>query len=151
MKIKRHATILDIISNHKITTQEELISLLEEQNYKVTQATVSRDIRELRLVKTLDQDGRYYYVVPSYESKDVGSKFYTLLDSTVVHIDYAGNIVVIKCHPGMASATCAALDSQNRRDIVGTLSGDDTFICVMKDENRAIDLASELQKLVRKL
>ena len=148
MKAKRHAKILEIIRNNSVNTQEELLKLLNESGFGVTQATVSRDIKELRLIKTLDSNGNYHYSTVQQESEDISSKFHTIFADTVTNIDYAGNIVVVKCLPGMAMAACAAMDAlppkYGRDDF-----GDDTFICIMRDENNSIDLVSELKRMVR--
>ncbi len=132
-----------------MNTQEELLKLLNESGFGVTQATVSRDIKELRLIKTLDSNGNYHYSTVQQESEDISSKFHTIFADTVTNIDYAGNIVVVKCLPGMAMAACAAMDALRRPNMVGTISGDDTFICIMRDENNSIDLVSELKRMVR--
>ena len=149
MKAKRHAKILEIIRTHPVNTQEELLNYLLEAGFTVTQATISRDIKELRLIKTLGSDGNYRYSTVRQENEHLSSKFHSLFSDAVTNIDYAGNIVVVKCLTGMAQAACAAMDSLQRGDIVGTISGDDTFLCVMKDENKAIDLVTELKKLLR--
>lgn len=107
MKTKRHAKILEIIHNQPVDTQEELLRWLKESGFNVTQATVSRDIKELRLIKTLDTDGRYRYSTVKLESDTMSSKFHSLFADAVLNIDYAGNIVVIKCFSGMAQAACA--------------------------------------------
>lgn len=107
MKTKRHAKILEIIRTRPVDTQEELLRWLKESGFDVTQATVSRDIKELRLIKTLDTDGRYRYSTVKLENDTMSSKFHSLFADAVVNIDYAGNIVVIKCLSGMAQAACA--------------------------------------------
>ncbi len=149
MKAKRHAKILEIIRTYPVNTQEELLNRLLESGFSVTQATISRDIKELRLIKALGSDGNYRYSTVRQENEHLSSKFHSLFSDAVTNIDYAGNIVVVKCLTGMAQAACAAMDSLQRGDIVGTISGDDTFLCVMKDENKAIDLVTELKKLLR--
>ena len=149
MKTKRHAKILEIIHNNTVTTQEELLNYLTDAGFSVTQATISRDIKELRLIKTLGSNGEYYYSTVQLESEAVISKFHSLFADTVVHIDHAMNIVVVKCLSGMANSACAAIDALRRTDIVGTISGDDTFLCIMKDEEKAMELVSELNKLLR--
>lgn len=149
MKAKRHAKILDIIKTYPVNTQEELLDYLNKSGFQVTQATISRDIKELRLIKSLDSNGNYHYSTVQQESENISSKFQTLFSDTVTNIDYAGNIVVVKCLSGMASAACAAMDALRRPNIIGTISGDDTFICIMRDENNSIDLVSELKKMIR--
>ena len=148
MKTKRHAKILEIIQAHSVETQDELLRWLREEGYTVTQATVSRDIKELRLIKTLGNDGRYRYSTVRQENENMSAKFHSLFSDAVLTIHYAGNIVVIKCLSGMAQAVCAAMDSMHWDTIVGTLAGDDTFICIVKDEEQAIDLTTELKKLL---
>jgi len=150
MKAKRHAKILEIIHNESVRTQEELQHRLAEHGFTATQATVSRDIREMRLIKVMEGTGMYRYSVAGREDGEVSSKFGSLFSEIAINVDYAGNIVVVKCLAGMANATCASIDALQRVDIVGTISGDDTFLCVMKSENMAIDLASELKKLLKR-
>ena len=150
MKAKRHAKILDIIRSNSVNTQEDLLKYLKAAGFQVTQATVSRDIKELRLIKSLGGDGEYHYSTVQQESENLSSKFHALFSDTVRNIDYAGNIVVVKCLSGMSTAACAAMDALHRPNIVGTISGDDTFLCIMRDENNAIDLVTELKKLTRK-
>ena len=149
MKTKRHAKILEIIRTRPVDTQEELLRWLKESGFDVTQATVSRDIKELRLIKTLDTDGRYRYSTVKLENDTMSSKFHSLFADAVVNIDYAGNIVVIKCLSGMAQAACAAMDSLHWDAVVGTLAGEDTFICLTKDESQAVGLVTELKKLLK--
>ncbi len=150
MKTKRHAKILEIIQAHPVETQDELLQWLREGGYAVTQATVSRDIKELRLIKALGSDGRYRYSTVRQENESMSAKFHSLFADAVLTINYAGNIVVLKCLSGMAQAACAAMDSMHWDTIVGTLAGDDTFICIVKDEEQAIALTSELKKLLNR-
>ena len=111
MKTGRHARILDIIAEHPIETQDELLTRLREEGFKATQATISRDIKDLRLVKTLGSDGKYRYVSASRSSTDIRTNFSNLFSTSVNSIDVAQNLVVIKTLSGMAQAVCAALDS----------------------------------------
>ena len=140
MKSGRHAKILEIISNSAVETQDELLERLGEEGYRVTQATVSRDIKDLRLVKTLGGDGKYRYTAAQNNSADIRSTFSQLFSSSVLSIDRAQNIVVIKTLSGMANAVCAALDTMGNNSIVGTLAGDDTIFIAC----RANDSAQEL-------
>ena len=111
MKSQRHAKILELIKNRPIETQEELLGLLREGGFPVTQATVSRDIKELRLVKTLTPDGSYYYTAHAPAEKgEMSNRLLVLLSESVEGIDSAGNITSIKCHTGMANALCEFLD-----------------------------------------
>ena len=150
MKTKRHAKILEIIQAHPVETQDELLQWLREGGYAVTQATVSRDIKELRLIKALGSDGRYRYSTVRQENESMSAKFHSLFADAVLTINYAGNIVVLKCLSGMAQAACAAMDSMHWDTIVGTLAGYDTIICIVKDEEQAIALTSELKKLLNR-
>ena len=149
MKTRRHAKILEIINEFAVDTQEELLSHLKNAGFDVTQATVSRDIKELRLIKALGNDGSYRYSTVKVEKESISAKFHTLFSDAVVNIDYAGNIVVVRCLPGMAQAACAALDAMQWGSVVGSLAGEDTFICITKDENRSVDLVTELKKMMK--
>ena len=149
MKFQRQAKILDLIDRFDIETQEELTDHLRALGYSTTQATVSRDIKELRLIKALGPDGRYRYSTVRLENENISSKFHSLFADTVLHIDYAGNLVVVKCLSGMAQAACAAMDSMHWDQVVGTLGGEDTFICITKNEEQAVSLTGELKKLLK--
>lgn len=150
MKTKRHAKILELIRGQAIDTQEELLRLLRQDGFDVTQATVSRDIRELRLIKTLGSDGRYRYSTVQMEHGTLSAKFHSLFADTVVGVDYAQNIVVVRCLSGMAQAACAAMDSLHWDNVVGTLGGEDTFICILKTEEQAVGLVAELKKMMKR-
>lgn len=148
MKAKRQETLLEIIQRERIDTQEELTNALREAGFSVTQATVSRDIKELRLIKTLGEDGRYHYAaVKSAATKEVSSKLHTLFRDAVRSVDYACNMVVVKCLAGTAGAVCAALDSMELPSIVGTLAGDDTIMIVARTETEAMRLSHTLKDL----
>ena len=148
MKSRRHAKILDIITEYPIETQDELLTRLKDEVYKATQATISRDIKDLRLVKTLGSDGKYRYVSASKNSTDIRSNFSSLFASSVNSIDFAQNIVVIKTLSGMAQAVCAALDSNDYKAVVGTIAGDDTIFIVCRSSQLAVNLTEELKKLI---
>lgn len=148
MKTRRHAKILELISAYTIDTQEELLRRLREDGFDVTQATVSRDIKELRLVKTLSNEGKYKYSVGKDNTKDYSSKFYSLLADSAVSIDFAGNLLIIKCLTGMAQAVCAAMDTMHWDGVVGTLAGDDTIFIACKSESIAEQFVVELKKMV---
>lgn len=149
MKVKRHAKILELIHSRPIDTQDELLTLLRESGFPVTQATISRDIKELRLVKTLDADGRYHYTAHNSTQKhEMTNKFLLLFAESVKEIDSAGNMLVIKCYTGMANAVCAALDTLHWSGVVGTLAGDDTIFMVMRDDHNARELVGQLRKML---
>ena len=149
MKVKRQAKILEIIQSRSIETQDELIRALEESGYSATQATVSRDIKELRLIKILSGDGKYCYSVMKAGGEQVASKFMSIFQDAVSSIDFAGNLVVVKCMSGMAQAACAAMDSLQWESVVGTLAGEDTFVCITRTPESAAELVEELKKLQR--
>lgn len=149
MKTRRHQRILDIIVEYPIETQDELLSKLREEGYKATQATISRDIKDLRLVKTLGSDGHYRYVSASRDATDIRSHFTTLFSSSVVSIDNAENLVVIKTLSGMAQAVCAAFDTLEHNDVLGTIAGDDTIFVACRTSQTAEKLCAELKTTIR--
>lgn len=150
MKQGRHEKILELIRQNEIGTQDELLALLKAGGFDVTQATVSRDIKELRLVKTLSKSGEYTYSTSSSAVKEeqnrLSSKFDNLLRESAVHVDYVFNQVVIKCYSGLANAVCAAMDSMEFENIVGTVSGDDTMLVILRSEKDAQNLYNVLIK-----
>ncbi len=148
MKTRRHAKILEIINQNSVETQEELQALLGQAGYHVTQATVSRDIKELRLIKSPRQGGGYRYTTAKSGNEPISAKFHSIFAGSVVSVRYAQNIVVVQCLPGMAQAACAAMDSLHWDQVIGTLAGDDTFICVVTGEPEAAELVLELKKML---
>lgn len=148
MKTRRHAKILELIKEYDIDTQEELLKYLKDSGYDVTQATVSRDIKELRLVKTLSRAGKYKYSTGTENTSDISSKFYSLFSDAVVSVEAAQNIVVIKTLIGMAQAICASMDSIVWQSFVGTLAGEDTIFIVCKTDAAAIETQEEFRKLI---
>lgn len=148
MKSGRHARILELIGERSIETQDELLRCLRLEGYKATQATISRDIKDLRLVKTLGSDGKYRYVSGVKESPDMRSNFDSLFGTSVNNVDCAQNIVIIKTLSGMAQAVCAALDSTGNTTIVGTIAGDDTIFAACRTNELAANLTDELRKLL---
>ncbi|MDD5952668.1 MAG: arginine repressor [Oscillospiraceae bacterium] len=148
MKSARHKKILEIISSHDVETQEELLSRLKDAGYPVTQATISRDIKDLRIIKTLSDDGRYRYFCPGSGGLDSTSKFRTLFVDSATSVTAAGNITAVKCHAGMAQAITAALDTMHMEEIVASLAGDDTIFLLCKDDDSARLLARKLNGLI---
>lgn len=149
MKAKRHAKILELIGEKNINTQEELQNELSKQGFQVTQATVSRDIKELRLIKSLSNDGSYHYTTHQKErGSDLSFKFHAIFSESVQSVDYAQNLVVVKCYTGMANAACAALDSIHWEGLVGTIAGDDTILAVMRNDAMAEKMIEDLNKLI---
>lgn len=139
MKNRRQEKILELIAVADIETQETLQSMLSQCGFPVTQATISRDIRSLKLIKELSPNGGYRYIAP-----DSAATKRSLLTDTVRGVDFAMNTVVVKCHNGMAQAACAAIDSMRYPDIVGTLAGDDTIFILTKNETSARKLSELL-------
>lgn len=150
MKNARHQKILELIGQHSIDRQEELLAHLKDAGFDVTQATVSRDIRELRLIKTSSGDGGYRYMAASGmpKSTHTPSRFETIFRESVLRVDYAGHTVLVKCYTGMANAACEVFDAMVWSDVVGTLSGDDTFFVLMRTENAAEAITKEIRKYI---
>lgn len=141
MKFQRQSKILEIIQATDVVTQEELSALLQEAGFRTTQATISRDIKELRLVKVLSGDNKYKYTVSSANGEITHSgRLRTIFHEGVTSCESAQNILVLKTLPGLASAACAALDGMNFPSLVGTLAGDDTALLVLRDNASAEDL-----------
>ena len=147
MKTGRHAKILELIQKNEIETQEELSARLEEQGYHVTQATVSRDIRELKLTKVASENGRQKYVALTDKSGEMSEKFVRIFRDGFISMDMAQNILVIKTVSGMAMAVAAALDAMKFHEIVGSIAGDDTIMCAV----RSVDETAVLMKRLRRL
>ena len=149
MKTKRHADIIEIIRESPVATQEDLLLKLSERGYNVTQATVSRDIKELRLIKMQDARGNTHYSLPvNATSAEQNEKFRTIFRESVIHVASAGNIVVIKCYNGMANAAAAAIDSMELKHVVGTIAGDDTIFAAVDTARDAEELMSLLNNLL---
>jgi transcriptional regulator of arginine metabolism len=134
---KRQEALTEIIKKDPVSTQEELIKKLRDRGYDVTQATVSRDIKELKLVKVTDALGRSAYAQVSDDVGAFASKYKNILIESARAVDYAGNICTLKCFPGMAGAACAAVDSMKWDGLVGTLAGDDTIFVLCRTEAKA--------------
>lgn len=149
MKKLRQQKILELISVHDIETQNQLIDALHEAGINSTQATVSRDIRELRLVKELTADGKYKYSMPSASGvSDYGDKLIKIFRESVKSFACAQNIVVIKTYPGLANAACAAIDSMDIRYLVGSLAGDDTIFLAMVDNAAAEAFRKDIESML---
>jgi transcriptional regulator of arginine metabolism len=149
MKYSRHAKILELIEKYQIETQEELAEKLKEHGMDVTQATVSRDIKELRLVKTMVDGEHYKYSSISQSDGNISNKLLMIFTESFVNCDYANNIVVVKTLPGMAPAAASAVDALKWADIVGTIAGDDTIMIVCRAEKIAEELVNKFNKMIR--
>ena len=148
MKIARHAKILELIENYDIETQDELAQRLCEEGFVVTQATVSRDIRELKLTKVALSNGRQKYVALSENKEDMTEKYVRVFRDGFVSMDMAQNILVIKTVSGMAMAVAAALDAMDCHEIVGSIAGDDTIMCAVRTVEDTTALMGRLRRIM---
>ncbi len=149
MKKQRQQALIEFIQSTPVNTQEEIQAMLEHKGFKVTQATVSRDIKDLGIIKAVDSNNiyRYIYNQPKTQS-NMNSKFVDIFVNSVINIESAMNDVVIKCHSGMASGACAAIDGMFTDDVVGTLAGDDTIFVITRSEEKAKHLVEKLYNLI---
>lgn len=147
MKNERQEAILEIIDRYDIQKQEELIKYLRDRGIEATQATVSRDIRELKLMKGSGQDGIHKYVRPTRKQNTV-PRFNSALTESIVRIDTSENIIVIKTLPGMANAVGACIDSFNIPEILGCVAGDDAILAVISDKTRSIALRDKIRRML---
>lgn len=150
MKSQRQSKILELISQIDIETQEQLLAELEKSGFHSTQATISRDIKELRIVKELSHNGSYRYTVHHNETTSFFSRLNNIFHECVIKLDYVQNIVVIKTLPGLASAACSAVDGMDMAYIVGTIAGDDTGLIVMRDAEYAREFYEELRGIINR-
>ena len=148
MKTSRHAKILELIQKNDIETQEELSAHLEQEGYHVTQATVSRDIRELKLTKVSLNNGKQKYVALNETSEDMTKKYTRVFKEGFVSMDMAQNILIVKTVSGMAMAVAAALDLMDCHEIVGSIAGDDTIMCAVRTVDDTISLMARLRKVL---
>ncbi len=149
MKSQRQAKILEIISTRNVETQEQLIEELTKEGFRGTQATISRDIKELRIVKELTNLGTYRYTAAANDiDSSFSARMNTIFRECVVNIDYAQNIIVLRTLPGLASAAGSAIDAMNTSSILGSLAGDDTVMVVMRDNHAAALFCGEIKALI---
>lgn len=141
---------MSLIQTKEISTQDELIEELRLLGCNVTQATVSRDIRELQLVKVMSDSGKYCYALPGAKDNDTSAKLKSLLATAAADIDFAGNLVIIKTEAGMAQALCAAIDAAEYCGILGSIAGDDTIFLAAKTPETAAETASRLKRITGK-
>ena len=150
MKSKRQAKIMEIISTTNVETQEQLLKELQEAGFTSTQATISRDIKELHLIKELTGYGTYRYAVSERKaSLNVASRLRTIFKEGVISFDLAQNIIVLKTMPGVASAACAAIDGMEITGLVGSLAGDDTAMLVMRTNEDAQEFCNEIHTMLK--
>ncbi len=149
MKTQRQSKIMEIITNRNVETQEQLLAELQSAGFRSTQATISRDIKELRIVKELTSFGTYRYTAATDEvSGTFSSKLNTIFRECITGYDYAQNMIVIRTLPGLASAAASAIDAMNMSVVVGTIAGDDTVFVVMRDNNAAAAFCGEIKSLL---
>ena len=149
MKSARHEKIIELIQEYDIDTQEELAARLNEAGFKVTQATVSRDIRELKLKKDAGKDGKSCYAILTEPSAEQGDKYTRILQDTLTSLDVGQNMLVIRTVPGMAMGVAAALDALKWKEILGSIAGDDTVMCVARDAEQAEIVAEKLKGILK--
>ncbi len=148
MKIARHTKILEIIENNAIETQEELAAKLKEEGFDVTQATISRDIREMKLTKISMENGKQKYTAIKNAEAGISNRLIRIFRDSVVKLDYAQNMIVIKTHNGMAMAVAVAIDNMQTNDILGSIAGDDAVFCVARTHNQAVEFIQKLNKIM---
>ena len=150
MKVERHSKIVELIGKYEIGTQEELAQMLNEAGFNVTQATVSRDIRELKLTKVQAENGRQRYVVLEAPRGTSAIKYIRILKDGFVSMDMAQNILVIKTVSGMAMAVAAAVDAMKWHEVVGCIAGDDTIMCAIRTSEETSVVMEKIRRIVSK-
>ena len=148
MKTKRQRKIIELITNYDIETQEELAAKLVENGFNVTQATISRDIRELNLTKIATKGGKQKYAVQSSSDIVSNSKYMRVLNDGIITMDTAGNILVVKTVSGMAMAVAAALDAMQIKEILGCIAGDDTIMCAIRSVDDTVKVMDKISKII---
>ena len=148
MKVNRHAKIVELVNKYQIETQEELAELLNAEGYKVTQATVSRDIRDLRLTKVQTENGKQKYAALKTTQSVLAEKYFRILKDGFVSMGMAQNILVIKTVSGMAMAVAAAIDEMNWPEVLGCIGGDDTIMCAIRTVEEAEKVMEKIRKIV---
>ena len=149
MRYSRQNKILDIINTHEVETQDKLVSLLRKSGYKVTQATISRDIKELQLVKTMSSSGKYKYTVGSNADQPVSDRFVKIFKETIQTVVASGNIIVVKTLSGCASAAGEAIDTLNFPNVIGTIAGDNTLLLIINDPANVPSLVIKFNEMIK--
>lgn len=148
MRYSRQNKIIEIINNHEVDTQEKLAAMLREQGFEVTQATISRDIKELQLVKILSSSGKYKYAVSNSRDLPVSDRFVKIFRQTVTSVDYSGNIIIVKTLSGCANAAGEAIDTSNMPHIKGSLAGDNTLLLIADDPENVPEIIEEFNNML---
>ncbi len=149
MKRERQQKILEIIEKYDVETQDDLIKHLNQSGFEVTQATISRDIRELKLTKGTAVNGVSKYAVPVAKKEHVIPHFNSVLTDSIVKVDYAGNLIIIKTFPGMANAVATCVDSLKIDDIIGCVAGDDAILVVVRNDDLAEELSDKIRQMIK--
>ena len=149
MKAERQKKILELIEKYEVETQDDLIMYLKENGFNVTQATVSRDIRELKLTKGTALNGVSKYAAPAMKREHVIPRFNSALTDSITKVDYAGNLIIIKTYPGMAAAVATCVDSLNIDEIIGCVAGDDAILVVVRDDETAAELSENIHQMIK--
>ena len=149
MKNRRQGKILELISLYDIGTQEMLMEKLRESGFDVTQATISRDIRELKLARAVTGKGSYKYVPPTVSETTASVKFNGALTESIISVESAVNIVVIKTYPGLAQAVATGIDAVDNSMIIGCIAGDDTIMVVTRDERSAAVVSQNIKRMIK--
>jgi len=148
MKSKRHSKILEIINENDIETQEELAEALKQAGYDVTQATVSRDIKLLKLVKMQSESGKYKYISSAKEERDINDKLYSILKNAAIGVEQVDKFVVVKTLTGAASAAAEAIDTLYSNDVAGTIAGDNTIFVLVRTDEKALELIAKIRNII---
>ena len=148
MKSERQEEIIQIIETEEIETQEDLANRLRDRGYRVTQATVSRDIKELKLIKVSGQRSAYCYAKPGRRESAVNGRMIRLFSDSTISVSYAGQIIIVKTLSGSANVAAEAIDNMEWQEILGTIAGDNTIFIVVRNEDDAAEIASRIQKIV---
>ncbi len=149
MKSQRHSRILELISKYEIETQEDMMARLQSEGFKVTQATVSRDLKELKLTKTQSARGTYRYTAGTHSYRTSNVKLNNAMVDSIVQVDYSFNNVVIKTYPGLAQAVASAIDALNMHSILGCVAGDDTIIIVTRGEDSSVEISEKITEIIK--
>ena len=149
MKSSRHNKIIEIIGKYEVETQDDLIEKLRKEGFNVTQATISRDIRELKLTKVSTARGTYRYVQSRRHPTESNVRFNNALIESILKVDFAGNLIVLKTLPGLASAVATGIDSIHLPEILGCIAGDDTIMVVTRDNDCASDISDKLKNMMK--
>ena len=149
MRYTRQNKIIELITTEEIDTQEKLAEMLKNSDFDVTQATVSRDIKELQLVKTLSSSGKYKYSLPDTTVRQPSDRFIKIFRDTIQSVDFSGNMVVVKTLTGCANAACEAIDSLGFSHILGSVAGDSTIMLVIDDPSKSKDVVNRFRELLK--